>query len=592
MTDAIKDQQQRRRHRRRQQRAPREESDRLSNLEIEQAYDDVPEIGAGYRWYDYLWRLERWVASGWRRRFLTRSARSWLNDRANDLLQFNTLDRNKVWSRDSLLHNLFVPADEHVRVGGIWVVELFPPTELPALERALSRNGWGGGRAIPPHEQDNLAKLERSRTGYGHMWWRLADVLDVDAKSYFSLHAHRMHLPEPFVTVEIRAIQIGQSLTAAVAHFGLTDAAAESLDDAWHQDHEPVMIRENGRYRPLDRKSVSQRNIQDARRALHTTARKWLAERLPGAFAANGEPQLLVDLLLLDQYDPYASVLDTSNEDEVRFARVRKLDAYEAIGIDLQERDRITSESLPGLVLSPPRTHSSSRLADDPTWTLWGNAGSAKDGFLSRKLYHGASVEHSVALTMEDTFGILPVLAISDYLFNARARYARLRDRASTRHGKFKAKALRELRGSFLTLSLNITTMRRDVRDFWKWRSVWGSSDFQLKMAPHEEAYYREKGREPRPPKSLDDILRKRLNKDLARLVEVDLDYRDILSTVASLGASADAFKIGRWALLVAIASLAVASATILIADIGCGSILHELFGWPSTAECVTAPIP
>ena len=585
--EPIVDPQERYRQRRRRPRQPRDNSDLPSSPDVERAFDLVPEVGEGLRWYDAPYRLLGWLLTGWRRALIPRPVRAWLNNLLNDLLQFNEPDRHKAWSRESLLENLFVPSDEHVRVGGIWVVELFPPTELPALERAMKRNGWNKPRAVPPHEANNLATLERSRSGSGGNWWRLADVLALDSNRFYSIHAHRMRLPEAFDMVEIRAVQIGQGLTAAVAHFTLTKAAATALDDTWHQPHEPMLTRQNGRLHPLDRKWAATRVTQDSRRAVHMSARGWLAKRLPGSFAANGEQQFLLELLLLDKFDPIAATFDESNEDEVRFARVKQSDAYRALGLDLDDYEIITSRTLSRLVLSQPDMRGSDRLGDDPTWTLWGNATSVGRAFADERGLFGSSVEDAVVRNVDRFHNLLPLLAVAEYLSNLGAKYARLRDRASTRHGKFKPRALRDLRRSLLTLSLNITSLRRDVSEFWEMTARWdGVSDFRIHVAPSYKARDRAAGRRTRNSTRLDKGLKEGLDRQFARLTEADRDYRDILSTVASLGASADAFKIGRWALWVAIASLAVASATILFADIGCASILHEFLGWAPATEC------
>lgn len=69
--------------------------------DIAHAFDLIPEAGEGVRWYDPPYRLIGWLLSGWRRKIIHRGARTWLNDRLNDLLQFNEHDRHKVYGLDS-----------------------------------------------------------------------------------------------------------------------------------------------------------------------------------------------------------------------------------------------------------------------------------------------------------------------------------------------------------------------------------------------------------------------------------------------------------------------------------------------------------
>jgi hypothetical protein len=132
--------------------------------------------------------------------------------------------------------------------------------------------------------------------------------------------------------------------------------------------------------------------------------------------------------------------------------------------------------------------------------------------------------------------------------------------------------------------------MRRDVEEFWARQTRWGGvSDFKIHLAPVFKARELEAGRRVRKPVRLDVAIKEQLDRNFARLTDADRDYRDILSTVASLGASADASKLGRWALVVAIASLVVASVTILIADLGCATLVQSLFSLPAPAECASA---
>ncbi|BBZ38777.1 hypothetical protein MCNS_18400 [Mycobacterium conspicuum] len=59
-----------------------------------------------------------------------------------------------------------------------------------------------------------------------------------------------------------------------------------------------------------------------------------------------------------------------------------------------------------------------------------------------------------------------------------------------------------------------------------------------------------------------------------------DANIRDILSTVASLRAARDPFKISRIALYVALASLVLAGCTLLLTDIGSESVAAHIGTW------------
>ncbi|WP_454044640.1 hypothetical protein [Cellulosimicrobium sp. Marseille-Q8652] len=582
------------RRRPRKKREPNEEGVKLS-AEIERVFDLVPEIGEGRRWYDLPYRMLSWLSSGWRRRFLPERARRAVNNGINNLFQYNEHDRDKAWSLDDWMHNICVPDDEHVTVAGLWVVELFPPSQLPAFERSLNKNGWKHSRWGSLEREDNPTILQQARSGKGMHWWRLVDVAQKDSKLW-NPDAIRSELPSEFEWIELRAVQIGAGLTAIVAHFTLTESAASSLDREWHRPHEPIMVREghhNIRRRSLDRQWAAFHETQAVRRSLHDAARDWMAEQVPGYFAANDSPQLLLDLMLLEQHDPA-----TESYVEPELDDARKLsDALRAIGLPDHEAHQIVSPSLEKLVLTEndPRMHPT--LGDGPLWTLWGNRGAITEAWKRSRHSRlmGDNIDRAVAHRVESAYFLMIMLAVSEFLEISAQRYAEIRDRATTRHGQFKAGALRDLRQNFLTLSLDLATVSREAAVFWgedrKW--MWdGAHKFVYELTPSARANHPNLEDAGGKPRSFIERVRKLQDQRLEALVTADREYRDILSSVASLGASADAFKIGRWALWVALASLAVAIATIVLADVGCNSVIHQIVGWPSPESCQVSPSP
>ncbi len=549
------------------------ESDPISR-EVYETYDLVPEIGNGYRWYDYPYRILGWIVDGWLRRALPGSGRRWIFKGINYLHLFNEHDRNKARSLESLHHNVFVPEDEHVNVAGIWLVELFPPTELPALEAALARNGWDRPR---PYEDGNREALQRARSGSGAYWWRLVNIVGRDSK-WFVPEGVSADLPDEIEYVALRAIQVGAGLTAVVAEVHLSDAAAKSLDIEWHRTHEPILLKDQGRLQPLDRQWATFWEVQSARKRLHAAARDWLATRLPGFFALNNEPQPLLDLLLFDSIDP--TVMSQDNQD--RETSMKTHDALRALGVSAPVFHQLLSSDLPKLVLSPLDGQMHQRLGNDPTWTLWGSRPAVVEaiGEDSLRGYGGNDQNRAIASRLVDNmFNLFVMISVSKFLKVTQAKYAVIRDQASKRHGKFKPKSLKHLRESFLRHSLNLTSVHRDTTSFWKRSWRWeGDAEFRYHSTPREKGEFRQNESPKQEPESFNDLLRKRHEKEFTELIEADRDYREILSTVASLGASADSYKVSRLALWVAVASLVVAIGTVVVSDVGSNSVVVHLW--------------
>lgn len=573
--------------RRRRPRPPRDPEQRAHSDEVDRAYDLIPEIGEGVRWYDFPYRMLRWLSTGWRRRAVPARARHAVVDRMNYLRPFNEHDRAHVWSLDHPMHNVFVPVDEHVTVAGVWLVELFPPSRLPAFERALGRNGWQRPRRWDWTSDDNSTVLQQARSGRGNRWWRLVDVVRKDS-THFLPDGIRADLPAQFEWVELRAIQVGSGLTAVIAHFTLTEEAGRSVDTEWHRPHEPILLRgrRGERRRSLDRAFAAYHHTQNARRALHDAARGWMTERVPGFFAGSRAAQPLLDLLLLDQHDPTAEPYrEPSREDEIRWR-----DALRALGIVMGAFEQIVSPAFEKLVLTRSDGRLHPDLGDGPAWTLWGSRAAITEAWSANgSLRFSDRTDTAVAHHVESMYTMLTMLAITDFLDVNEQRYAEIRDRAAARHGRFEPSALRDLRRSFLTLSLDLSTVGREAAAFWESTRRWrweGDDDFVFRPTPGERARMVEQGRPQKEPVSFNARVRHLQEAQFQALAAADRDYRDILSTAASIGASLDSFKIGRRALWVALVSLAVAVATIVLADVGCNSVVHQALGWPSSVSC------
>jgi hypothetical protein len=332
---------------------------------------------------------------------------------------------------------------------------------------------------------------------------------------------------------------------------------------------EPQLVHINGRLRAESRLWATGRITQEARRAAHDAARDWMARRCPGFFVANGEAQLLMDMLLMDKFDPIPGE---------RTPREHS-DALRALGITGFEHR--TSPDVPHMLLCPVDGSLCRAFEGKRTWTLWGNR-EAIAGATEHLDMYGTDKNLAIALNANKRMAnFLVMLAVSDFLAIMEAKYAVLRDSARAGHGSFKASGLRHLRESFLTLSLDLTSVERDVDTFWrrKWRDE-GDAQFTLDLAPWIVESQKALGAKRFAPIDLNDELRNRQGEQFKTLIAADRDYREILSTVASLGASADAFRTGRVALWVALGSLGVALVTLLVTDVAGHTMLEGLISW------------
>lgn len=530
-------------------------SSRISHY-VEDAYSQVGEPGEGHSWHDRCYRVVRFLQTGWRRKLLGQRLQTRLNYLLNVLLSHHSHAVAVAWSRDDPMHNLQVPDDEHVTIPTLWVVELFPPSEYAALVAAVERNKWDLARAMLHTGESNAERLQHARASRYGSWWRMGDVMAQETP-YWYPDGVRRDLPPAFTAVELRGMQVGPSLTAVIGRFHLSADAAASVDKVWHASHEPRLIRHRrGRPESQDRMWAGYGRTQEARLRLHEAARSWMSTTCPGSFAASKEPHPVVDMLLLDQHDPIA---------EAEFHPLS--DPLRALGLTGHSLLHTTSEALPGLLLTQVEPDMCKAFRGRRrTWALWGSRDAAAAGVPDRVGY-GSDTDRALGHMADDVIRtdilLLACLALQDMF---QRRYAAARDQARSQHGRFRVRYLRRLRASLLTTSIDLTSLARDFSNLDDRRLAGeGYARFHTTFSPRIREMDRARGRPAHQPIDVVSDTREQLQENSELLLAVDRDYRDILSTVASLGASIDTIRVGRFALGVALVSLAVSVALVVI---------------------------
>ncbi|MGC4833992.1 hypothetical protein ACLQ3D_05810 [Micromonospora vinacea] len=537
------------------------ELDKISSY-VDEAFDAVPEIGSGNRWYDYPYKVLTWFLRSRLGRALPYRIREQINYLCNYLIPWNEVDRERAWSTDDPSANLTVPPDEHVLIPRVWAVEFFPPSELDSLKRAIDKNGWDSKRVRYGIREPNEDMLDRSRKGAGWAWWDLGSVLSETA-NMFDPDAQKRKLPEAIEHVELTALQVGPSLTVVVGSFTLSQKARKSVDEVWRSAHEPKLyFRRRGRPGVRNRLWSAFHETQTSRRNLHDAVRGWMTDHCPGSFAHGGADQPLVDLVLLEKYEPTRG-------------RRRDRDLHEAlraIGI-MEPSYEMTSEDFPGLLLEPADELMCPAIKGRYTKTLWGQVDRIAEGIGEKLSFYGGKYDRVAAIGSfvdRRINNFLVNLAMLDFLQLKRAQHAVLRDQARARHGKFKRRDLQNLRDSFLTTSLDTNSVARDIAKVSQsYHPNRDGAVFIRRPAAWLQESYEKDGSTAPAPVNINEELRKSQEEHIKELVEFDKDYRSILSTVASIGSSIDAFKVQRYAIWIAFVSLLVAFVSLLATAAG-----------------------
>lgn len=516
-----------------------------------------------YGWYTPIVKPLRWL------RWSTVGQRlpAWILNPLVYVIQhiFARLDhRSHVSHKDSedptwlAINEFAVPPDEHVAIPSLFLVELFPPSSFKQLKRAIKRNQWYAAQlGLTPVDPQ---MLEKARSGPDSSWWLLGAVARRKGPSQY-VDARRTKMPKEFDTVLAKAFQIGHGITAVVARFYLSAEGAKSVDSVWHKLYEPEFVW--GRPWAWSRAETAQfaaiRHTQQARQSIHSAARNWLRGKAPGVFAANDEPQPLVDILLFNQREANIPNNPSSQED----------DAYRALGLTSYTTIQ-TSEQLPGFNLDKTDATPGGYLDERRTWALWGqrqavqtSASNRLNGLGIRLDAYGNNTDDALAAYVsDDVENYLLKLSVSEILAVFNSRYSKIRDRAATRYKWFHVmKHLKELRSDLVTLSMNISGIEEDIRDFIEPNGRFQRAPiFTERSASWMEELDKARGRSPRLPINSTQQMAENQSRVLNRLASIDKRYREILTAAASLTSSMRAVRVST-------ASLAVATLAFLLSD-------------------------
>jgi len=528
---------------------------------VARLFELVPAIGTGWRWYDFPYRFLDWLAKGTQGRPRLYRIRVALFGGINFLMAFEHHARLKVEPLDDPMENLVLPSGERIIQGGLWVVDFFPPSHYSNLLESLDKSGWDRKSVTLGADGTNAEQVTHARQGDGFSWRRMGYVARPNS-GYLGLNQKVEDLPKEFDLIEVSAVQVGRGLTAIIAFVRLSDFGQRRLDSAWRARREPTL-----EWRGLRRPHVQGRLFtafqatQAERKRMHDLGRKWLASRCAGFFAGTDSGQPVMDLLAFKKFDPLVDEEDRLMGDSLR-----------ALGLDAVSPYVLTSPQLPGAVLAPPPSLVARGSGLGNCWALVGRE--ATLSALNERPGHGSAPHDPTAVAgmLNETMRSLSIyLAARQYVRELKRLHAISVDRARSDHRKFSAKRVEQLRSEFLTTSLDLSMVARDMTSIWSeewtyWNGVSVFAQMQSKWRRSSDL-------------EIDVIADwgESQKAALSELLDDNRVYREVLAATSSLGASAETSRLGRRALVTSMGSLVVAVVALLVANTSGETLLSRL---------------
>ena len=526
---------------------------------FDRLFELVPPIGTRWRWFDIPYRFIDFFLRSRFRHLIPSSGRRLLVRGINFFMAFEQHARNKIEVSDDPRINLIIPEHARLRQGGIWTVELFPPSHYEALERSLNKNGWNRS-PFSRFDEPNEKQVKRARAGRRFAWARMGAVAQSNT-NYIFPDAKREDLPVEFEHIELTAVQLGTSVTALVAFFHLSKKGESSLNQIWKRKHQPTLTLQ-GFHRPkvTNRYFAAIEATQRERMRIHDLARAWLSGQCPGFFASRSDAHPVLDLNLFDGINP-------AEEEDCQATK----EALRALGIDTRDVYRYVSPQIKGAALIPYHARGGPH---EPLRNCWAIAGEyQKTAFENKRSNPGNNLPSpgELGYIFNHAAGTFTLyLAITAYLSEQRAIYSTSRDLASTRHQRFTVRRARRLSVELLKSGLDLPAVARDSKTLW-------DNHWILRNNINVKAIPLESHREHFEPFDLIESFGKGNDTGFQELLKEDEFYRNAPSTAAALGASADAAATGKLALIVAAGSMIVATITLLITEPSQASLWPEL---------------
>lgn len=196
--------------------------------------------------------------------------------------------------------DLVLPQDETVRWVALWAVEIYLPTHVPSLRRALTKLGWTR-ESFKRGSVDAEEWLNESRPGAGLAWMRLGFFRPRTAK-YFPT-AIPIDLPDSFAFLDLALVQLGHGVTALVANFALAEDEQTCLEEVLRRPLAARAELSGAGHRIRSAELVRAECIAAERNRIRDMAATWIARNLPGAFAMRDEHPAMWDFMTSEKAD-------------------------------------------------------------------------------------------------------------------------------------------------------------------------------------------------------------------------------------------------------------------------------------------------
>jgi hypothetical protein len=501
-----------------------------------------------------------WMARlGRVRRFLPESLYFWVSGRLSARFGDEWHWRN---SDDGENDRGIPPSDERITWHGVWIAEAFLPSTVEALVAGIERLGWWES-SREPTIAENVAG---GRSGRGGGWANLPLLRRRTKRRTFGLSSFDRVLPEGVEYVTGHIHYVTPSLTVLVVGFRFDESVSKALDATIRRRYR-TYHRMTGWTSSRSMTPMFQRRdaVRELEKAQIEACRAWLAERLPGYFAAGDEHSsapatLLLTTQLVVPFDRGEDARYWAHEAGIEFA----IERWET-GIDGLRYAFRPSED--GVAILAGRE--ADIFADREQW---------------RKYGHENRVWSLMYVIDSDLAPLMAFRTVDAVLWDVHERLGRLRDSLALLASSSSKRQLSAVQGQLGTMSSDLTALTSEMLAWPELRS-WVLHDIADVKAIDDFP-------NPNRPQPADDkSLRSRL---LDRYVEHAREVRDfesatraLLVAAAEISGALENIKLQSFVRWVSILALIVAALALAVSGVG---VAHDLLVSPPAQSPLATP--
>jgi hypothetical protein len=263
------------------------------------------------------------------------------------------------------------PPNESVQLAALWVIELYTPSTVGHLARALQRLRWLHSTAAGQRDYSAWLTDQRARATEAYV-----EIATIAPEKPQGLYGKKGPVPGEFCAINLTLYALTPSLTALVACFVVNDDNARQLDAVLRRDVHTTGAHKKGIVSIVAAEGNKTLAACRMRQRLQRSAVQWIARYFPGVFtrgswvarlmvrrwrARNGILRgeiPVVELILLEEAHPREAL--SKEAAHRRYVRILGIGSYPSWA----------SDAVDGLLLSEPSGWRNNYAPSQHTLTL------------------------------------------------------------------------------------------------------------------------------------------------------------------------------------------------------------------------------